>query len=145
MDELRYLLGAFTGTEQMAETQWAPAGEAHAEARAETILGGAMILQHQRQVRDGGASFEAANVFMRDPQSGDVLLYSFDSAGFPPDPPARGGFTDDGTLVLDRTTPRGSSRTTFTPAGDGFEWSKAFRPSDDAPWQVVVTGTLGPG
>jgi hypothetical protein len=141
MNELDFLLGAFAGTEEMAQTQWAPAGTAQAEARGEAILGGAMVLLHQRQVRDGEESFAAVNVFMHDPQTGDVLLYSFDSAGFPADPPARGRL-ENGELVLDRTTPRGSSRTTFAPGDGGFNWSKAFRPGDDAPWQTVVTGTL---
>ena len=41
----------------------------------------------------------------------------FDSIGYPPEVPARGAFDGD-TLVLERTTPRGTNRTTFTLDGE---------------------------
>ena len=45
--------------------------------------------------------------------SGDeVLWHWFDSIGYPPEVPARGGFEGD-ALVLERTSPRGTNRTTF--------------------------------
>jgi hypothetical protein len=50
--------------------------------------------------------------------SGDeVLWHWFDSIGYPSEVPARGGFEGD-ALVLERTSPRGTNRSTFTLEGD---------------------------
>jgi hypothetical protein len=70
-----------------------------------------------------------------------VLLYAFDSAGYPPEPAARGSWHGD-ELVLERTTERGSARTTFTATADGYRWSKVFRAPGADEWSPVVAGEL---
>ena len=44
-------------------------------------------------------------------------MHWFDSIGYPCEAPARGAFDGD-ALVLERTTPRGTNRTTLALAGD---------------------------
>jgi hypothetical protein len=134
------LAGTFTGVDRIQASEWSEAESVRAEAEATWALAGGLLVQRWRDDREAG-TFELLNVFMEDPASGEVLLYAFDSLGYPPDPPARGVWTD-GSLVLLRTTERGESRTEFTPFEDGFRWRKLFRPAIDAEWTPVVDGDL---
>jgi hypothetical protein len=125
----------------MHATPWAPAGAATARSEGRVEAGGTALLLRYAQERDGAVSFEALNVFTADPQSADVLLYSFDSAGYPPDPPARGRWDGD-ELVLIRETARGSARTVYAPVPGGYRWRKDFRAPGEADWSPLVDGVL---
>lgn len=140
-ESLSFLLGHRTGVNRMHATRWAAAGDAAETTTAALSVGGSAIVQEQVQERDGQVAFVAHNVFTTDPATGEVVLYSFDSVGYLPDPAARGTWRD-GELVLDRTTDRGQSRTVYRPLSDGYAWSKAFRPSADEEWQPVLEGEL---
>lgn len=141
MEELRdLLLGRFTGVDELHASPWSDAQSAAVEMTATAELGGALIVMRVTESRSVG-TFEAVNVFMADRDSGEVLLYCFDSLGYAPEPPARGRYAD-AQIALHRSTPRGDSRTTFASTPTGFRWSKDFRPAADAPWQSVVTGNL---
>jgi hypothetical protein len=137
---LDLLLGRFTGVDELHPSPWADEQTATVEIASTAEMGGALIVMRINETRASG-TFEAVNVFTTDRESGELLLYGFDSLGYPPEPPARGRF-DGGVLVLDRSTVRGDSRTTFARTPTGLRWSKQFRPTVDAPWQPVVTGTL---
>jgi hypothetical protein len=141
VSELSFLVGTYAGPEQVHPSPWTETHEAHGEVTARQELGGMIVVQHQAQQRDGETTFEAVNVFQIDPSTGDTLLYSFDSVGYPPDPPARGRWEGE-TLVLDRATPRGTSRTTITNTPDGYAWTKAFRAPGAEDWSPVITGHL---
>jgi hypothetical protein len=141
LDRLSFLVGELTGPEQVHATPWAAAGAGVGTVSGRLALDGKALVQEQTQERDGAVAFRAVNVFMTEPANGAVLLYSFDSAGFPPDPPARGNW-QGADLVLERTTGRGASRTTYTPDADGYRWSKAFRAPDASGWSPVVEGRL---
>jgi hypothetical protein len=134
------LAGAFTGHDQIHASQWGDAETARAEVEGDWELGGRLLVQRWRDVR-AADTFELVNVFMEDPATGETLLYAFDSAGFPPDPPARGVWDGD-ILTLVRRTERGQARWTFTPTTDGYGWRKEFRVSDDDPWAPVIDGRL---
>lgn len=134
------LAGTFTGVDRIQASRWSDAESVRAEAEATWAVTGGLLVQRWRDERAAG-EFELLNVFMEDPASGEVLLYAFDSLGYPPDPPARGVWTD-GSLVLLRTTERGESRTEFTPFETGFRWRKLFRSTVDAEWTSVVEGEL---
>jgi hypothetical protein len=141
MDGLqKLLLGRFTGLDELHASPWADAQTARVEMSSTAELDGTLIVMRVTESRADG-SFEAVNIFMTDRDSGDVLLYGFDSLGYPPDPPARGRFDAD-RLTLHRSTARGDSRTSFASTATGLRWSKEFRPTADAPWLPVVTGTL---
>jgi hypothetical protein len=132
------LPGRFTGVDELPASPWSEMQTATVEMSCTAELGGALIVMRVAEKRTAG-TFEAVNVFMTDQDTGEVLLYGFDTLGYPPDPPARGQFDND-ELTLHRSTARGGSRTTFASRPNGLCWSKDFRPSPDAPWQRVVTG-----
>ena len=140
-EELAFLIGTADGPEQVHASPWGPAYVARTEVTGRVQLGGNLLLVTQQQQRPDGTSFEIVNVFMRDPADEALLLYAFDTLGYTPDPPARGRWQGD-ELIMDRTTPRGTSRTSFKPTTTGFTWSKQFqRPGDDK-WQQVVDAEL---
>jgi hypothetical protein len=138
-EQLAFLVGSLRGPEQMHATQWAPGGPAEGRVRGEVAVDGLVLVQHQVQERAGAPVFRAVNVFMADP-AGRVLLYPFDSAGHPPEVPAVGTWHGD-DLVFERSSPRGSARTTYTPAADGYAWSKRFRPPGGE-WAPMIEGRL---
>src|SRR5690606_2523481 len=110
LDGLGFLVGELTGREEVSATPWAEGGPATARATGEWALDGGLLVQHHVQERDGAAVFGTLNVFTTDPATGDVLLYAFDSVGYPPEPAARGTWHGE-EQVLERTTERGSART----------------------------------
>ncbi|GAA5129962.1 DUF1579 domain-containing protein [Pseudonocardia adelaidensis] len=139
--QLEFLVGELSGPEDVSSTPWATGGPAIGRVRGERGLDGGVLVQHQVQERDGAVAFRALNVFTTDPATGEVLLYSFDNFGYPPEPAGRGTW-HDAELVLERTTERGSARTTFTPTTDGYRWGKWFRAPGVDEWSPVVTGEL---
>ena len=134
------LAGVFVGTDEIHASVWAPAETARVDIDAVWEIGESVLVQRWQDTR-AADFFELVNVFMEDPATGDVLLYAFDSAGYPPDPPARGAWDGD-RLVLRRTSARGQSRLEFTPTENGFRWSKQYRGSDTDSWQPVIDGEL---
>ena len=108
---LAALEGAWEGTEALAASPWSPGGTAHARITFGVAAGGFALVQDYRSE----SGLTGHGVFSI---SGDEVLYHwFDSFGFPVEAPARGGF-EDGALVVERTSPRGTNRTTFSLAGD---------------------------
>jgi len=138
--DLADLVGEFHGTDSMHASAWTNEEEAAVTVAGSVELEGGLVVQRLDQTRRSG-SFGGLNIFMSDPETGEVLLYAFDSFGFPPDPPARGTW-HDGELVLLRETSRGQSRTAYRPGADGYSWRKEFRASSEAAWQTLVTGVL---
>ena len=134
------LAGKFVGTDEIHASVWAPSETARVDIDAEWEIGGAVLVQRWQDTR-ATDFFELVNVFMEDPATGEVLLYAFDTAGYPPDPPARGSW-DSGRLVLRRTSVHGQSLVEFTPTPDGFRWSKQYRTSDTDSWHPVLDGEL---
>ena len=140
LDTVDFLCGRFAGTDSIEASVWAEAEVAPAQASATRELGGNVIVQRLAEER-AASRFEVLHVFMADPQSDDLLLYAFDTFGYPADPPARGVW-HGGELVLERATERGMSRTRFAPTQAGFRLAKEFRPDPAADWVPVVSGTL---
>lgn len=136
-----FLIGRLAGPEQVHATSWASAGVAQGHVDARLELDGQLVVQHQTQARLGGGAFESLNVFMVDPTTQEILLYCFDSAGFPADPPARGSRQGE-DLVFHRVTPRGASRTTYTPTRVGYRWIKEFQAPGDEEWTAAVEGEM---
>jgi hypothetical protein len=138
---LGFLTGRFAGRDRVHETVWAPGGDASARAEGSPGADGRVLVRRHTDERDGQVTFEALDVLMVDPVSGALLLYGFDSVGYPPDPPARGDWHGE-VLVLERRTARGSSRTTYAPTADGYRWRKEFQAPGTEGWATVVEGEL---
>ncbi|WP_239071897.1 DUF1579 family protein [Amycolatopsis sp. SID8362] len=116
-DALKAFVGDWTGTEELAASPWAPASTARADCGYRLALNGFAVIQDYRQRREDGSEFLGHNVFTADPSTGETLWYGFDSYGFPPDSPARGGWIG-ATLTLKKKTARGVARHRLTPGGD---------------------------
>jgi hypothetical protein len=139
---LQALVGAWRGEEEMAATQWAPAGPATAEVETTAEFGGLFVTQRYRQMRDGRESFAAQNVFGFDRTDGLTKMFAFDSMGFFPGAPASGSW-DGGRLVLERTSPRGAARVTYMVDGpDTYRTHLEFKPAGSENWQDMAKGTF---
>lgn len=134
----RFLLGTFTGTDHLPPSPWSQ--EATVPASATGSLSPAGVLLLEQVSGTSGGEFHALTVLMAT-AAGELLAYGFDTAGFPPDPPATGQVVDGG-LGLVRRTDRGESRTTYRPTPEGFAWLKEFRAGPAEPWVTVVEGRL---
>jgi hypothetical protein len=130
-ERLAGLAGAWEGTEELAPSPWSPGGTARAQMTLGVAAGGFALVQDYRS----DAGLTGHGVFS---VSGDEVLHHwFDSFGFPVEAPARGGF-EDGALVLERTSPRGTNRTTFSLAGDELRQRVEFN------GQTVAEATYQP-
>ena len=139
---LQALVGAWHGEEEMAATQWAPAGPATAEVLAEAEFGGLFVSQRYRQVRDGRESFASHNVFGFDRADGLVKMFAFDSMGFFPAGPASGNWHGD-ALMLERSSPRGSARLSYViDDADSYRTRLEFKPAGSDDWQDMAKGTF---
>ncbi|MBB4687882.1 DUF1579 family protein [Amycolatopsis jiangsuensis] len=105
-EALTAFAGEWSGTEELAETPWAPASRATATCIYRCALAGFAVVQDYEQTREDGTQFHGHNVFTVDPATGNTLWYGFDSYGFPPVAPARGGWRE-GALHLEKHTDRG--------------------------------------
>ena len=118
-DRLAAFAGRWTGTEVLAPSPWSEGGNASATMSFATAAGGFALVQDYRS--DTGLTGHGVFSAIGD----EVLWHWFDSIGYPPEVPARGGFEGD-TLILTRTSPRGTNRTTFTLHGDELRQSIEF-------------------
>ncbi|KUM23773.1 hypothetical protein AU467_07980 [Mesorhizobium loti] len=137
---LQALVSAWRGEEEVSETQWADAGAATSEVLAEAQFGGLFVVQRYRQRRDGTVSFGAHNVFGFDQQNGLVTMHQFDSMEFVPMSPATGTWNGS-ELVLERSSPRGAARVTYSFEGtDTYRMKLQFKPAGSDAWQDMVSG-----
>ncbi|MFF4597183.1 DUF1579 family protein [Amycolatopsis sp. NPDC001319] len=116
-EELKALIGDWAGVEELAASAWAPAATAKATATYRGALDGFAVVQEYVQTREDGSTFLGHNVFTVDPATQETLWYGFDSYGFPPGEPGRGEWRE-GTLHLEKRTPRGVARHRLTPDND---------------------------
>lgn len=137
---LQALVGAWRGEEDVAATQWTDAGAATSEVLADAQFGGQFVVQRYRQRRDGTISFGAHNVFGFDQPNDVVTMHQFDSMGFVPVSPATGTWNGN-ELVLERSSPRGSARVTYSFDGtDTYRMRLQFKPAGSDAWQDMVSG-----
>ncbi len=130
-ERLAAFAGEWEGTEVLAASPWSPGGTAKAHMAFAVAAGGFALVQAYRSDTGltGHGVFSVAD---------DVVLWHwFDSIGYPVQP-AHGRF-DGETLVLERTSPRGTNRTTFTLAGDELTHRVAFN------GETVVEATYARG
>jgi hypothetical protein len=133
--------GTWRGVEQLSPSPWSPGGEAEGRHTFSTAIGGRNLLQDYAETRAGEESLSGHGVFTVDPESGEVLWFWFDSFGFPPLDPARGAVAGD-TLTLEKTTVRGSQRTTFARDGDELAHRIEYRAPGAGEFAPLVVATL---
>ncbi|TGQ25267.1 DUF1579 domain-containing protein, partial [Mesorhizobium sp. M00.F.Ca.ET.216.01.1.1] len=79
-------------------------------------------------------------VFGFDQQNSLVTMHQFDSMGIVPASPSTGGWNGS-TLVLVRSSPRGSARVTYSfDTDDDYRMRLEFQPAGSDIWQDMVSG-----
>lgn len=139
-DTLGFLIGRWTGEEQIATTRWGQGGPATAEVDAGFALGGKTLQLDYRAQRDGKPWLQAHAVIAAGPEHDRFELFWFDSYGFVPSAPAPGHW-DGQRLVFLRSSPRGQTRHVYTPKVDGG-YALTLESSFDGgvSWEVVMSG-----
>lgn len=139
-DTLEFLIGRWTGEEQIATTRWGQGGPATAEVEARLDLGGKAVVIDYREQRDGQPALLAHAVIAPGPEHDQFQLFWFDSYGFVPSAPAPGHW-DGQRLTFLRSSPRGQTRHVYTPQADG-SYTLALQSSFDGgvQWEPVMSG-----
>ncbi|MCP2164131.1 DUF1579 family protein [Goodfellowiella coeruleoviolacea] len=139
---LTALVGRWAGEEELAASPWAAATTATAEVSYRVGLNGFAVIQEYQQRRSDGGGLVGHGVFTVDPTTGDTLWYGFDSYGYPPDAPARGGWQED-SLILTKTTPRGVAKHVFTLSDDHLRHHIDIRMGDSAEFVPFMRASYG--
>lgn len=137
---LGFLVGRWTGEEQIATTRWGPGGPATAEVAARLEFGGKGVVIDYRETRDGKPALQAHAVITAGPEHDQFHLFWFDSYGFVPSAPAPGHW-DGQRLTFLRSSPRGQTRHVYAPRADG-SYTLSLESSFDGgvQWEAVMSG-----
>lgn len=143
--EIRRLLARGAGRWHGSEQVQAGAGGAPAPATSRTharlACGGALLLTDFRQEAGGEVVMEGHSVMTWAPSLQAVVMYFFDGSGEPPSV-YRGGWEEDGALLLEGPGPGGSRirhRTTH-PAPDRMRTVSSISFDGGANWVEVFDG-----
>lgn len=140
-DTLGFLIGRWSGEEQIATTRWGEGGPASAEVDAHMAVGGKVLVLEYREQRDGKPALQAHAVIAPGPEYDRFELFWFDNYGFVPSAPAPGHWGGR-RLVFLRSSPRGQTRHVYAPQDDG-SYTLALESSFDGgvQWEAVMSGT----
>lgn len=130
-ERLLAFVGEWDGEEDLAASPWAEATTVKSRNVFRPAVEGLAVVQEYAQQRPDGEPFSGHGFFTADPVTGDVRWYFFDSVGWPPEGPVRGGW-DGSVLTMTKTTPRGQARHTYRFDGDRFEHEVDARFGDAA-------------
>ncbi|MEX1827627.1 hypothetical protein [Luteibacter sp. CQ10] len=135
------LVGRWEGNAIVHPNPWGGAGPARTSWHFRWDAASLFLLCDCRQIRADGSIFSAHGVLGVDPEQGDALWWWFDSYGFPPLDPARGRW-DGNTLLLAKSTVRGTGRTSFHASGDVLECTIDARPVGQTDFAAVMSGSF---
>jgi hypothetical protein len=138
------LEGQWMGLETIHPSPWSGGGSAEGKWQIRCDGSGLHLILDYLEQRADGTAFNAHSVIAIDPETGDWLLFIFDSFGFPPLQPARGRWYGD-RLVLEKATPRGVGRTIFEIGPDEFRYAVASRSHDATAFTPVMDGVYRRG
>ena len=111
-ERLATLAGNWRGEGEVFANPWGPAGRSASTWAFRFDPPRLNLIHDFHERRDGGFAFDGHGVLTVDPDGGDVLWFWFDTHGYPPLQPARGGW-EGNTLRLEKHTPRGVGRSSF--------------------------------
>lgn len=138
-EALARLAGGWRGEEVITPSPWSPGGRAEARVSFTVAAGGFVVLQDYVSSRDGVPLLSGHGVFSVDPVTGGVRWHWFDSIGYPPSEGAVGGWKDD-ELSLERTTERGTNRTTLRLGRDHLHQVISFAAPGEEGHEMVSAG-----
>jgi hypothetical protein len=142
LGRLARLAGHWEGVERLAPSPWAPGGTGRAALELRVGVAGTALLQDYRGRSDAdGREVVGHGVFTVDRDSGEVVWSWVDDLGFAAPAPSRGHWSHD-ALVLERTSPRGTNRTTFELDGEGrLHQRTAVRFEGDERFNELISAT----
>ena len=117
--QMQKLLGSWEGTGHIEPNPWGADGAITAQFMFRSGPGDHSVIHDYRDQREDGTSFAGHGVLTTDPATNEVLWFWFDSYGAPPLVPSR-GLWNNGVLCVQRTTSRGSNRTSFAPSANNL-------------------------
>ena len=138
-DSLARLDGSWAGEEEVFPSPWGPGGPAQGRWNFRFDPARLSLIHDFTEERAGGHRFDAHGVLTVDPAAGQIVWFWFDSFGYPPLAPSRGGWDGD-RLILVRHTPRGTGRSVFTIAADRFTHEIGSRLTGEADFTPVMRG-----
>lgn len=139
-ERLKGFAGEWAGDEDIFPNAWGPGGKAKGSWRFRLDASGFNLIQDFQEIRDGGYRFDGHGVLTVDPAAGEYVWFWFDSYGYPPLSPSRGGWQGN-VLVLEKVTPRGIGRSAFELDGDRLGYRVENKLLGDADFSPVMAGT----
>jgi hypothetical protein len=133
--------GDWEGEEVLSPSPWAPAGAARGRHAMRRAVDGTVLVQDYEQRRaDGAPPIAGHGVFAVDGAEGAFVWFFFDSLGFLPTAPARGGW-QGGELVFAKATRRGEARYRFRVEGKRLMHRIESKPAGAPDFSLFLTGT----
>lgn len=137
MRSLDPFLGTWRGSGELFASPWQPAGACRGAWTFRRDSGGHNVIFDYEENRADGGVFQGHGVWCAD--ADDLLWFWFDSYGFPPLSPSRGGWRGD-ALVLEKSTPRGLGRSRWTCDGRDLTYLVEAQPVGQAALSLVMSG-----
>lgn len=139
LDSLEPFLGVWRGGGEIAPNPWGGAGPCHGSWSFRFDAARKALIHDYDERRADGSGFAGHGVWCADAR--DLVWFWFDSYGFPPLEPARGGWRD-GRLELIKSTPRGQGRSVWTCDGRRLTYLVEARPVNETAFARVMSGTF---
>lgn len=138
-ERLATLAGTFAGREHMPASQWAPQAMDYAsEVTSRMEVSGTVLVTEYRQLHGEAVGWAAHGIFWIDKEADEVVLTNWDSSGMGKDE-WRGGWTEDGRLVLRTVNVMGHWRSTYTLREGGYRHTMESSADGEA-WKVLMDG-----
>jgi len=130
--------GVWRGAGEIAPNPWGGAGSCRGTWRFWLDPAGKNLIHDYAEQRADDTAFNGHGIWCAD--GDDLLHFWFDSYGFPPLEPARGGW-EGHRLALIKTTPRGQGRSTWICDGKDMHYLVEARPAGQDGFARVMSGT----
>jgi hypothetical protein len=139
IDSLEPFLGVWRGGGDIAPNPWGGAGPCRGSWSFRVDAARKAVIHDYEENRADGSAFAGHGVWCAD--GDDLLWFWFDSYGFPPLEPSRGGWRN-GRLELTKSTPRGHGRSTWTCDGRRLSYLVEAKPLNEAAFARVMSGVF---
>lgn len=132
--------GVWEGDEEIASSPVVREGAARGRHVMRRAVDGSILVQdYERRRDDGTRPISGHGVFAVDPTSGVITWFFFDSLGYLPNEPARGGWHEGG-LLLAKSTRRGEARYHFRVEGRRLVHHIEGKPAGAADFTTFLAG-----
>lgn len=137
LNRLTPFLGTWHGTGEISVSPWQGAGLCKGRWTFRRDQAGNNVIFDYEEKRGDGSTFQGHGIWCVDGE--DLLWFWFDSYGFPPLSPSRGGWQERG-LVLEKSTPRGLGRSCWTCDGRNLTYVTEAQPTGQSSFSQVMSG-----